>query len=258
MGSASSQTLPSTYRVPPCRAMGAQCRALRVTLRVGSFEDGITSLDHEATWLLGHTGQITFHELWDGEGDLYVEATLHLPCKHLEESDGQSRCRAHGFTRPRPRDPATPAGWQPVRGGTPRAKRDPRSTLPSPIAPGARNADGGRRGCKSLRHGPVPDRRQHDEGRLLPRPPDRDHVHAQAAHPRGSGAVAPVAVSLQDRSGGRSLDRSRDDLGVRIPGGRRRGLHPARPAPRRRTSSQAGPVQRVAAQEPGAPSRMRF
>ena len=103
MGSASSQTLPSTYRVPPCRAMGAQCQALRVTLRVGSFEDGITSLDHEATWLLGHTGQITFHELWDGEGDLYVEATLHLPCKHLEESDGQSRCRAHGFTRPRPR-----------------------------------------------------------------------------------------------------------------------------------------------------------
>src|SRR5262249_29271482 len=100
MGSASSQPLPTSYRVPPCRAMGPQCRALRVTLRVGSFEDGITSLDHEATWLLGHTGRITFHELWDGEGDLYVEATLHLPCRHLDESDGESHCRAHGFTRP--------------------------------------------------------------------------------------------------------------------------------------------------------------
>src|SRR5206468_11464094 len=103
MGSASSQTLPSTYRVPPCRAMGMQCRSLRVTLRVGSFEDGIASLDHEATWLLGHTGNITFHELWDGEGDLYVEATLHIPCRHLEESSGQSRCRAHGYTGPGPR-----------------------------------------------------------------------------------------------------------------------------------------------------------
>lgn len=103
MGSASPQTLPTTYRVPPCRAMGTQCRSLRVTLRVGSFEDGITSLDHEATWLLGHTGRITFHELWDGEGDLYVEATLHLPCRHLDESNGESRCRAHGYSRPRPR-----------------------------------------------------------------------------------------------------------------------------------------------------------
>jgi hypothetical protein len=100
MGSTSSQTLPSTYRVPPCRAMGPQCRALRVTLRVGSFEGGIASLDHEATWLLGHTDKITFHELWDGEGDLYVEATLHIPCRHLDESNGQSRCQAHGFTRP--------------------------------------------------------------------------------------------------------------------------------------------------------------
>jgi hypothetical protein len=86
--------------------MGTQCRSLRVTLRVGSFEDGITSLDHEATWLLGHTGNITFHELWAGEGDLYVEATLHIPCRYLEESNGQSRCRAHGYTGPRPRQRA--------------------------------------------------------------------------------------------------------------------------------------------------------
>ncbi|HEY8256763.1 MAG TPA: hypothetical protein VIG08_03840 [Gemmatimonadales bacterium] len=91
--------------VPPCRSLGAQCRSLRVTLRIGEFEDGITSLDHEATWLLGHTGRITFHELWDAENDLYVEATLHLPCRYLELSEGQARCRAHGFSGRPPRAP---------------------------------------------------------------------------------------------------------------------------------------------------------
>ncbi len=92
--------------VPPCRSLGAQCRSLRVTLRVGEFEEGITSLDHEATWLLGHTGKITFHELWDAENDLYVEATLHLPCRYLELADGQAHCRAHGFSGRAPRAPA--------------------------------------------------------------------------------------------------------------------------------------------------------
>ena len=58
--------------VPPCRSLGAQCKSLRVTLRIGELEEGPTSLDHEATWLLGHTERIDFLELWEGEGDLYV------------------------------------------------------------------------------------------------------------------------------------------------------------------------------------------
>ncbi len=92
--------------VPPCHNLGTQCRALRVTLRVGSLEDGETSLDHEATWLLGHTDQITFGPLWDDEGDLYVHATLHVACRHLQhEADGKARCRAHGFLGPSPRGP---------------------------------------------------------------------------------------------------------------------------------------------------------
>ena len=64
-------TAPATARLSPvtptdlpCRKLGSQCRALRVTLRVGSLEEGDTSLDHEATWLLGHTEHITFGELW--------------------------------------------------------------------------------------------------------------------------------------------------------------------------------------------------
>ena len=57
---------------PPCTAIGRQCSSLPVTLRIGSLEEGNTSLDHESTWLLGHTEQITFSELWEDEGDLYV------------------------------------------------------------------------------------------------------------------------------------------------------------------------------------------
>ena len=101
--------------IPPCRALGSQCRSLDVTLRVGTFEDGVTSLDHEATWLLGHTGRITFHELWAGEGDLYVEATLHLACRFLDQSGNGSRCRAHGYTGPTPRPGPAAATASPRR-----------------------------------------------------------------------------------------------------------------------------------------------
>src|SRR5215208_2147096 len=89
--------------VPPCRSLGTQCKSLRVTLRIGEFEDGPTSLDHEATWLLGHTDRIDFLELWEGEGDLYVEAVLHAPCKYLQQSGVTARCRAYGFEGPTPR-----------------------------------------------------------------------------------------------------------------------------------------------------------
>src|SRR3954470_23933954 len=53
---------------PPCRSLGEQCRALHVTLRIGSLEEGAASLDHEATWLLGHTQHITFAGLWEDDG----------------------------------------------------------------------------------------------------------------------------------------------------------------------------------------------
>jgi hypothetical protein len=90
---------------PPCTRMGAQCRALSVTLRVGSLEDGPTSLDHEATWLLGHTERITFGELWESEGDLYVDAVLHVGCRHLHQQGRNASCRAHGFQGLLPREP---------------------------------------------------------------------------------------------------------------------------------------------------------
>lgn len=92
----------------PCRSIGSQCRALRVTLRVGSLEDGDTSLDHEATWLLGHTEHISFGDLWWGEGDLYVEAILHVPCRHLRSDGPASECRLFGYRDVARRPPKRP------------------------------------------------------------------------------------------------------------------------------------------------------
>lgn len=91
---------------PGCESLGRQCQALEVLLRVGSLEEGETSLDHEATWLLGHTERISFGEVWTGEGELYVDAVLHVPCRHLKSSGvGRSRCAAHGFEGRTPRSP---------------------------------------------------------------------------------------------------------------------------------------------------------
>lgn len=100
---------------PPCTALGADCRSLRVTLRIGSLEEGEASLDHEATWLLGHTQHITFGEPWNDGEDLYVEAVLHVPCKHLAQDGTGARCRVHGFRGRMPRQ--RPAGEQPRRLG---------------------------------------------------------------------------------------------------------------------------------------------
>lgn len=96
-------TAPSPRRhapasaIPPCRSLGPQCRSLRVTLRIGELEEGPESLDHEATWLLGHTRQIDFLELWEGDGDLYVEAVLQVPCRYLHQDGQTAHCGVHGF-----------------------------------------------------------------------------------------------------------------------------------------------------------------
>ncbi|MBA2627898.1 MAG: hypothetical protein H0U85_07780, partial [Gemmatimonadales bacterium] len=87
---------------PPCAAMGRQCTALRVTLRIGSLDEGNTSLDHEATWLLGHTQHISFLELWEDEGELYTEAVLHVPCRFLGRDGSAARCGAYGYRAPAP------------------------------------------------------------------------------------------------------------------------------------------------------------
>lgn len=95
--------LLSNPAVPPCRGLGAQCRSLPVTLRVGSLEEGNASLDHEATWLIGHTQHITFANIWEDEGELYVDAVLRVPCRYLHQHGSSARCAAYGFEGPTPR-----------------------------------------------------------------------------------------------------------------------------------------------------------
>ena len=78
--------------------MGRQCRSLKVTLRIGSFENGPASLDHEATWLLGHTERVDFGEPWDDGEELFVDVTLHVPCRYLRESGDGATCGMYGYT----------------------------------------------------------------------------------------------------------------------------------------------------------------
>jgi hypothetical protein len=73
-----------------------------VTLRVGSLDEGNASLDHEATWLIGHTQHVTFSDIWEDEGELYVDAVLHVSCRYLHQDGTIGRCSAHGFQGPVP------------------------------------------------------------------------------------------------------------------------------------------------------------
>jgi hypothetical protein len=93
---------------PPCASLGGQCRALDVTLRIGKLEEGPESLDHEATWLLGHTARMDFGRLHVRKGELLVDTRLHVPCKYFRESDGRASCQAHGFQGPAPARPRRP------------------------------------------------------------------------------------------------------------------------------------------------------
>ena len=90
---------------PPCHALGSQCQAVPVVLRVGALEEGNASLDHETTWLIGHTQHISFYDIWEDEGELYVDATLHVPCRFLQRDGSTARCAVYGFTGPAPRGP---------------------------------------------------------------------------------------------------------------------------------------------------------
>lgn len=103
-----SRRIKARHPPPACKALGTQCRSLRVLLRIGALEEGRTSLDHEATWLLGHTERITFEALWADEGDLYADAVLHVPCRYLSADNGRARCSAHGFEGPTPGGAARP------------------------------------------------------------------------------------------------------------------------------------------------------
>jgi hypothetical protein len=93
--------------------MGSHCTRLRVLLRIATEDEGPGSADHEATWLLGHTERITFlGDLRRDGKDLFHDAVLQVPCRHLKREAGGERCAAHGYARSARRgprlDPAEP------------------------------------------------------------------------------------------------------------------------------------------------------
>jgi hypothetical protein len=106
VASVQTKRRPKGPVAPPCHALGSQCRAVPVVLRVGALEEGNASLDHETTWLIGHTQNITFFEIWEDEGELYVDAMLHVPCRFLESDGTVASCAAYGFSGRQPRGPA--------------------------------------------------------------------------------------------------------------------------------------------------------
>lgn len=117
---------------PPCRSLGSQCRALPLTLRVAAIEG---EEDHDATWLFGHTERVDFGKTFEDDDELWVEAVVHVPCRHLKDAGGgRSQCQAHGYTG-RVRMPKR--GSQPRRLGGDRfqvveKKRLVTRTLPTP------------------------------------------------------------------------------------------------------------------------------
>jgi hypothetical protein len=81
--------------LPPCRSLGQHCRALKVTMRVAALEGGE---DHDATWLFGHTERLDFGATFEDDDELWVEATIHVPCRYLKEQGGSAvRCGAYGY-----------------------------------------------------------------------------------------------------------------------------------------------------------------
>lgn len=82
--------------LPPCRSLGQHCRALTVTLRVAAIEG---DEDHDATWLFGHTQRLDFGSTFEQDDELWVETTIHVPCRHLQQQDdGTVRCAGYGYT----------------------------------------------------------------------------------------------------------------------------------------------------------------
>lgn len=88
-----------------------------MVLRIGSLDESAESLDHESTWLLGHTQYISFGAPRTSGKDLLVDAVLHVRCRYLKAGDtpGATRCAAHGFHGPLP--PRTRGVEQPRRLG---------------------------------------------------------------------------------------------------------------------------------------------
>ena len=67
-----------------------------MTIRVAAIEG---DEDHDATWLLGHTERIDFGPMFERDGELWCDASIHVPCRFLESTPGSAKvhCKAWGY-----------------------------------------------------------------------------------------------------------------------------------------------------------------
>lgn len=102
---------------PECRSFGKHCRVVKLTIRISDVtEESKTLQDASVTWITGHTERISFGKAYLVDDEIRVDATVHVPCKHLRTPDGgpaiapdgtpvpshngtrpEVRCAIHGF-----------------------------------------------------------------------------------------------------------------------------------------------------------------
>ena len=86
---------------PECRSLGRQCREIRLTIRISDVtEESQTLQDASVTWITGHTERITFGTAYTLGDELRVDATIHVPCKHLRTPEGDPAIRPDGSPTP--------------------------------------------------------------------------------------------------------------------------------------------------------------
>jgi hypothetical protein len=89
---------------PACSGLGRHCQELDLKVRISDLDDdGLTLQDAASTWITGHTERITFGDPYSENRMLYVDATVHVPCRYLDANGTGSRCTAHGFRGRPPR-----------------------------------------------------------------------------------------------------------------------------------------------------------
>ena len=166
---------------------------------------GHRSLDHEATWLIGHTQHISFSSSGRTKGELYVDADAPRSLPLLQSEGSRAQCAAARLRRAQPTraraSRASPGSWAATGSWSWRTAGSRAAWLPRP---------GGFR-CSpaaTLRAGPC---RTADNtaGAACCRDLQIEIMCTKAAaQTGGTGAVAPVAVSLQGGTG-RATSRSR-------------------------------------------------
>ena len=109
---------------PECKSLGKHCREVRLTIRISNITGESTTLqDASVTWITGHTERLTFGRAYRVADEIRVDATVHVPCKHLRTPDGDPAIRPDGTPVHDGRRPEVRCEIHGFRGVVPRGSR---------------------------------------------------------------------------------------------------------------------------------------